>query len=84
MADLTEDGIGNVVEYATTMPSPLSGILIQTVFGVASRVASRARSRSASRRAFDRRVAERTADAYLPVEHNLLYVRTFYPVVIYR
>jgi len=39
LADLTEDAIGILIEYATTMPSPFSGILIQTVFGAASRVA---------------------------------------------
>jgi FAD/FMN-containing dehydrogenase len=38
LADLTDEAIGILIEYAT-MPSLLSGILIQTVFGAASRVA---------------------------------------------
>jgi FAD/FMN-containing dehydrogenase len=39
LADLTDEAIGVLIEYAATMPSSLSGILIQTVFGAASRVA---------------------------------------------
>jgi len=39
LADLTDEAVAILIEYAA-MPSPLSGILIQTVFGAASRVAS--------------------------------------------
>jgi FAD/FMN-containing dehydrogenase len=39
LADLTDEAIEVLLEYAVTKPSPLSGILIQTVFGAASRVA---------------------------------------------
>jgi hypothetical protein len=40
LADLSDEAIEVLVEYAATMPSPLSGILIQTVCGAASRVAA--------------------------------------------
>ena len=39
MADLTAEAIEIFAEYAARKPSPLSGILIQTVLGAASRVA---------------------------------------------
>jgi hypothetical protein len=39
-ADLTDEAIEVFAEYAATKPSPLSGILVQTVCGAASRVAS--------------------------------------------
>jgi hypothetical protein len=39
LADLTDGAIEVFAEYAATKPSPLSGILIQTVRGAASRVA---------------------------------------------
>jgi len=39
LGDLTDEAIEILIEYAATMPSPLSGMLIQTVFGAASRVA---------------------------------------------
>jgi hypothetical protein len=39
LADLGDEAIEVVVEYAARMPSPLSGILFQTVCGAASRVA---------------------------------------------
>ena len=38
LADLTDDAIGTLIEYAA-MPSVFSGVVIQTVFGAASRVA---------------------------------------------
>ena len=40
LADLTDEAIEVFVEYAATKPSPLSGVLIQTACGAASRVAS--------------------------------------------
>jgi hypothetical protein len=40
LADLTDEVIEVFVEYAATKPSPLSGILVQTACGAASRVAS--------------------------------------------
>jgi len=40
LADLTDEAIEVFAEYAATKPSPLSGVLIQTVRGAASRVAS--------------------------------------------
>jgi FAD/FMN-containing dehydrogenase len=40
LADLTDEAIEVFAEYAATKPSPLSGVLIQTVCGAASRVAS--------------------------------------------
>jgi hypothetical protein len=39
LADLGDEAIDNLIEYASTKPSSLSGIAIQTVFGAASRVA---------------------------------------------
>jgi FAD/FMN-containing dehydrogenase len=39
LGDLTDEAIEILIEYAATMPSPLSGMVIQTVFGAASRVA---------------------------------------------
>ncbi len=40
LAALTDDAIEVFAEYAATKPSPLSGLLVQTVCGAASRVAS--------------------------------------------
>lgn len=40
LADLTDEAIEVFAEYAATKPSPLSGVLVQTVCGAASRVAS--------------------------------------------
>ena len=40
LADLPDEAIEVIAEYAATMPSPLSGLLIQTIRGAASRVAS--------------------------------------------
>jgi FAD/FMN-containing dehydrogenase len=40
LADLSNEAIEVFAEYAATKPSPLSGVLIQTVCGAASRVAS--------------------------------------------
>jgi hypothetical protein len=40
LADLTDGAIEVFAEYAATKPSPLSGVLIQTACGAASRVAS--------------------------------------------
>jgi FAD/FMN-containing dehydrogenase len=40
LADLVDSAIELFTEYAATKPSPLSGVLIQTVRGAASRVAS--------------------------------------------
>ncbi len=42
LADLTDEVIEVFAEYAATKPSPLSGILVQTACGAASRVASNA------------------------------------------
>jgi FAD/FMN-containing dehydrogenase len=42
LADLTDEAIEVFSEYAATKPSPLSGVLVQTVCGAASRVASAA------------------------------------------
>ena len=42
LADLTDEAIEVFAEYAATKPSPLSGVLVQTVCGAASRVASAA------------------------------------------
>jgi FAD/FMN-containing dehydrogenase len=39
LADLGEEAIDILIEYASSKPSALSGIAIQTVFGAASRVA---------------------------------------------
>ena len=39
LADLGDEAIDILIEYASTKPSSLSGIAIQTVFGAASRVA---------------------------------------------
>jgi FAD/FMN-containing dehydrogenase len=39
LSDLTDEAIEVVAEYAATKPSPLSGVLIQTARGAASRVA---------------------------------------------
>ena len=41
-ADLSDEAIEVFAEYAATKPSPLSGVLVQTVCGAASRVASHA------------------------------------------
>jgi hypothetical protein len=38
LADLTDEVIEVFAEYAATKPSPLSGVLVQTVCGAASRV----------------------------------------------
>jgi FAD/FMN-containing dehydrogenase len=38
LADLTDEAIEVFAEYAATKPSPLSGVLVQTVCGAASRV----------------------------------------------
>jgi FAD binding domain/Berberine and berberine like len=40
LADLTDEAIDVFAQYAATKPSPLSGVLIQTVCGAAGRVAS--------------------------------------------
>jgi FAD/FMN-containing dehydrogenase len=40
LADLTDEAIEVFAEYAATKPSPLSGVLVQTARGAASRVAS--------------------------------------------
>ncbi len=40
LAALTDEAIEVFAEYAATKPSPLSGVLVQTVSGAASRVAS--------------------------------------------
>src|SRR5262245_3109755 len=40
LADLTDEVIDVFAEYAATKPSPLSGVLVQTVSGAAGRVAS--------------------------------------------
>ena len=40
LADLTDEAIEVFAEYAATKPSPLSGVLVQTVCGAASRVDS--------------------------------------------
>ena len=40
LADLTDEAIEVFAEYVATKPSPLSGVLVQTVCGAASRVAS--------------------------------------------
>ena len=40
LADLTDEAIEVFAEYAATKPSPLSGVLVQTACGAASRVAS--------------------------------------------
>jgi hypothetical protein len=40
LADLTDEIIEVFAEYGATKPSPLSGILVQTALGAASRVAS--------------------------------------------
>jgi hypothetical protein len=40
LADLVDNAIEVFAEYAATKPSPLSGALVQTVCGAASRVAS--------------------------------------------
>ncbi len=40
LADLTDEAIEIFAEYAATKPSPLSGVLVQTICGAASRVAS--------------------------------------------
>ena len=40
LADLTDEAIEVFAEYAATKPSPLSGVLVQTVCGAASRVKS--------------------------------------------
>jgi len=40
LADLTDEAIDVFAEYVATKPSPLSGVLVQTVCGAASRVAS--------------------------------------------
>ena len=40
LAELTDEAIEVFAEYAATKPSPLSGVLVQTVCGAASRVAS--------------------------------------------
>jgi len=42
LADLTDQIIEVFAEYAATKPSPLSGVLVQTVFGAARRVDSKA------------------------------------------
>ena len=47
-----------------------SGSIASWLFGVARRVATRARRGAARRRALDRRVAERTAESYLPPEDD--------------
>jgi FAD/FMN-containing dehydrogenase len=39
LADLTDEAIEIFAEYAATKPSPLSGVLVQTTCGAASRVA---------------------------------------------
>src|SRR5437764_1274814 len=39
LADLTDEAVDILIEYAATKPSALSGLVIQTVFGAASRVA---------------------------------------------
>jgi hypothetical protein len=41
LADLTDQTIEVFAEYAATKPSPLSGVLVQTVCGAASRVDSK-------------------------------------------
>src|SRR5712692_4133899 len=41
LADLTDQTIEVFADYATTKPSPLSGVLVQTVCGAASRVDSK-------------------------------------------
>jgi FAD/FMN-containing dehydrogenase len=40
LPQLSDEAIDVVIEYATKMPSPLSGILFQTVCGAASRIAT--------------------------------------------
>jgi FAD/FMN-containing dehydrogenase len=40
LVDLTDEAIEVFAEYAATKPSPLSGVLVQTVCGAASRIAS--------------------------------------------
>jgi len=40
LADLTDEAIEVFAEYAATKPSPLSGVLVQTARGAATRVAS--------------------------------------------
>jgi hypothetical protein len=40
LVDLTDEAIEVFAEYAATKPSPLSGVLVQTACGAASRVAS--------------------------------------------
>jgi FAD/FMN-containing dehydrogenase len=40
LADLTDEAIEVFAGYAATKPSPLSGVLVQTACGAASRVAS--------------------------------------------
>ena len=40
LADLTDEAIEVFAEYVATKPSPLSGVLVQTACGAASRVAS--------------------------------------------
>ena len=42
LADLTDEAIEVFAQYAATKPSPLSGVLVQTVCGAASRVDSKA------------------------------------------
>ncbi len=42
LPDLTDEAIEVFAEYAATKPSPLSGVLVQTVCGAASRVPSEA------------------------------------------
>jgi FAD/FMN-containing dehydrogenase len=42
LADLTDEAVEVFAEYAATKPSPLSGVLVQTVCGAASRVPSAA------------------------------------------
>jgi FAD/FMN-containing dehydrogenase len=77
LADFTDEAIEVVAEYAATMPSPLSGVLVQTVCGAASRVPSDAMAFAHRRFPYSPLIVSQWLDA-ADSEKNIGWARNFW------
>ena len=77
LAELTDEAIEVFAEYAATKPSPLSGVLVQTVCGAASRVKSDATAFPHRRLPYAPVIVSQWLDAATS-EKNICWARDFW------
>jgi FAD/FMN-containing dehydrogenase len=77
LADLTDEAIEVFAEYAAIKPSPLSGVLVQTICGAASRVASNATAFAHRRFPYAPVIVSQWLDA-ADTEKNVAWARDFW------